>query len=194
MDLYQILRVSTDASEQEIEKAYARLLKEARYNTQINRKDVEMAFRVLGNPQQKKAYDAKLSQQTKVDSLYDAVKEKKKKARKLLSLQKMSASVGGMQWITDKAKKLILTALVLFLVAAIYFLVRFGYYLKEFSPGDVLYLRSNHARFGIVLKEEQGHYFPDGKVKQDAYLVKIGDGEEWWVPQNIVKVSCYKLK
>src|SRR3990172_5219055 len=87
MDCYQILRVPPNASRQEIDKAYRRLLKESRYDTSINLKDVESAYRVLGNVEQKKAYDSKLGWSL---SHPEEKKTKKKRKKRIKLIEKLT--------------------------------------------------------------------------------------------------------
>ena len=177
MDLYQVLSVSINASQREIEHAYQRLLKEARYNSQINRQDIELAYRVLGNPTQKAAYDKKLDQTSKLSAIGAALRRKKGKAGKQ----------------SYSARQLVRIALVLLVVAAIYFLIRFGYQLKDFSQGDVIYLKETNQRVGVIVQVEDDHLFAEAHRKRDAYLVRTPE-EERWIPANMVKAYCYKLQ
>ena len=173
MDLYQILRVSATATHQEIQQAYQRLIKECRYNAQLNRKDIELAYRVLANPLQKAQYDAKLELLTKTDTIRTKRIKKIKSPTKLVHLT-----------LTQKT----IFAVALFIVALLFYVFRYGYLLKSFSEGDVLYNKSTNKRVGKIIKIEEDHNF--GLTRSDAYLIENAQGVEQWVPQDIIKSYC----
>jgi curved DNA-binding protein CbpA len=173
MDLYQVLRVSVNASNKEIVQAYQRLIKECRYNTQLNRKDIELAYRILTNPKQKAAYDAKLESSTRRT---EVSQKKERKRRKLPHLEN-----------SELRKKFILIGILLF-VTLIFYLVRYAFLWKEFEEGDILYHKQTKSRYGRILKYEENHNF--GKYVGDAYFVETDKGQQW-VPDDIVESYCY---
>jgi curved DNA-binding protein CbpA len=179
-DLYQILRVAVDATPQEIKQAYDRLIKECRYNAQLNRQDIERAYRVLTNPTQKKQYDSRLELTTKADTIRTK-KIKKAKAPRIKPL---------LPQLTLLQKSLI--ALGLFVAALLFYSLRFGYLLKEFSEGDILYNKVTSERVGRIIKVQPNHDF--GSKRADAYLIEIREGEQQWIPQDIIKSYCDEPK
>ena len=175
MDLYQVLRVSPNSNQKEIEEAYQRLIKECRYNVRLNRRDIDLAYRVLGNPTQKALYDSKLKQ-------YDD-----RGIRKILKRRKKRAPI--LRPATQKQQVIIF--LVLIVITLGFYAIRFGYHLKSFEIGDVLYMKQGDQQLGRVVAIEKDHNF--GTARYDAYLVATGT-EKRWLPQDVVKIYCYKLK
>jgi len=172
MDLYQILRVSINATQQEIDQAYHRLIRECRYNSRLNRKDIELAYGVLANPQQRAAYNAKLAMGTTT-----AIGERRRKKR-----------LGAKSFnLTPTHKKVLLLALVLLTI--LFYAIRYGHLLQSFEEGDILYYKHGNRRMGRILKVEDNHNF--GKYVLDAYLVETDKGKQW-VPESIVKSYCYR--
>ena len=185
LDYYQVLRVAPDASTKEIEQAYQRLLKEARYDTSIDKRLVENAYKILSNTNAKNQYDA------------NQVLREKKRVTRVPKPPRDSFSLIG--WIERRTLPQLLITLVITLAIAIaFYSMRFGYKLKEFHAGDVLYEVSNDQKFGKILRVEQAH--PFGSDRMDAYQVvlepkvkRLGTSETIvWLPQESVKARCYK--
>jgi DnaJ-class molecular chaperone len=185
LDYYSILRVAPNASRKEIEQAYQRLLKESRYDTSIDRHEIENAYKVLTDLEAKSQYDTRQTMRAQ-----RTVRIEKRKRREL----------GLINWIKNLTLRQLLVALGISLSMMIsFYTFRFGHLLTEFQAGDVLYEKSTHQHFGKVLKVELKHDF--GSKQIDAYQMEldpaiveqtIADEKIVWLPQNIVKARCYK--
>lgn len=164
MNYYQVLQVSTKASQVDIDRAYQKLVKEARFDTNLNRKDIETAYRVLSNPTQKALYDAAIAEQQKEATL------KVKKIRKPMNMRQLVQVLIG-----------------LFVIALCFYLYRYSYIFANFEKGDVLINRQTGQYVGKVLGEQPGHNF--GGVKKDAYMLDTPTGKVY-VPMEQVKRTC----
>jgi curved DNA-binding protein CbpA len=176
MDFYQVLRVATDASRNEIEEAYKKLVKESRYDAAINLKDVENAYKVLGNEATKKIYDSK-----QLLASTTTQKRKKRKKRKTLFTKLTTLSF----------QQLITIFVISIVVAGVFYSVRFGYMFKDFERGDRLYDNETGKVFGVILEVQPNHLFSD--VKQDAYFIEVQvNHQKVWLPQHSVKLRYHK--
>ena len=181
-DYYSVLRLGHSASKKEIEKAHERLLKEANYDSTIDRHAVETAYRILSDIASKAQYDARQTLKTK------KVESKKKKSK--INLEDI------VLWFT--LKRLIMIMVLSLLVTLGFYWFRFGYMLQTFQPGDALLDRTSHKRYGRVLRVESEHWFGNDKiaayqVQLDASQFIIGSNERVvWIPQDVVKARCVK--
>jgi DnaJ-class molecular chaperone len=167
---YKVLGLSTRASQEEIEHAYNKMIKEAHFDRSKNRKEIEIAFLVLTDVAHKAMHDAVIDQDEKEMEI--TAKIQKKKEKKITVQQLAKIAVG------------------LFVIAVFYFFFRFGYHLKSFSPGDAIYYKSSDSLLGTVVDVESDHDF--GRTRMDAYKIKDSHGKILWIPQTDVKSSCYK--
>jgi curved DNA-binding protein CbpA len=167
---YHVLGVSTKATQEEIEHAYHKMIKEAHFDRSLNRKEIELAFLVLTDVAHKAMHDAVIDQDEKKMEITAKIQKRKKKRITVQQLAKI--------------------AIGLFIVAVVYFFFRFGYHLKSFSSGDVVYYKASDSLLGTVVSVEENHNF--GRAKMDAYKIKDPHGKIRWVPQTDVKSSCYK--
>ena len=189
LDYYQLLRVSANASRKEIEEAYHRLLKESRYDTSIDRLQVENAYRILSNLTTKDRYDTRQTLKAKRN-----VRVQKLRLKRLKSI----GSVGILGWIQRRTLPQLLVALAIVLTIGIsFYAVRYGYLLREFQAGDILYDSLTQQQFGKVLKVEEKHDF--GSRLAEAYQIELNPGLKRlnksstvvWLPQDTVKRRCY---
>ena len=180
-DYYNVLRLGHNASKKEIEKAHERLLKEAYYDSTIDKQAVETAYRILSDVPSKARYDSRHTVKTrKID------REKKLK----INLYDILA------WFT--LPRLVMILVISLLITLGFYWFRFGYVLQTFQAGDILLDRSTHKRYGRVLRVETEHIF--GNDRQPAYQVQldtsqfiIGSNERVvWLPQDTVKARCMK--
>jgi curved DNA-binding protein CbpA len=190
LDYYQILRVAPNASRKEIEQAYQKLLKESRYDTSIDRLQIENAYRILSDLGSKNRYDTRQS-----------LKSKRSDRAQKMRLRKIRAmgSVGIFGWIQRRTlPQLLATLAVVLTIAVIFYSVRYGYLLREFHAGDILYDTLTNEKFGKVLKVEVNHDF--GSKKADAYQIELNPGVKRfnksakivWLTKDTVKRRCYK--
>jgi curved DNA-binding protein CbpA len=175
MDLYQRLRVASTASQLEIDRAYQQMVKEAGYDTSIDRKDVEAAYRTLGDPTRRALYDAAQLEERKKRAATEKVQLKIKKA----AASNRNRTIG-----------LVATLVVLILLAGLYLPWRYGNSFNTFDPGDSLALRSSGKYFGRVIKEESSHNFGSG-FSGGAYLVDTGKAQVWF-PARDIQALCEK--
>ena len=171
MNYYQILGVSPSATQVEIDRAYQKLVKEARFNASMNRKDIETAYRLLSDPTKKALYDAALSE------------DSRKVTRKL----RQEKEAAGFEF--SQSKRLVVLT-VLTIAALVLFYLHYGYLLQSFSVGDVLVTKNDGKVFGTVMQTESGHMF--GSIAADAYLIQMEKGNQVWIPKDSVKLSCAK--
>lgn len=164
MNYYQVLQVSTKASQVDIDRAYQKLVKEARFDTNLNRKDIETAYRVLSNPTQKALYDAAIADQQKEATL------KVKKIRKPMNMRQMGPILVG-----------------LLVIALCFYFYRYSYIFASFQPGDVLISRETGQYVGKVIGEQPMHSFAG--VKKDAYFLDTPTGKVY-IPMDQVKRTC----
>jgi curved DNA-binding protein CbpA len=178
MDLYKVLKVPSSAKQVEIDKAYQKILKEAQYDPTIQIKQVELAYRILSDANQRSVYDVKAG-----------FAKRDKKTGKI----KTSAGKGKSKsrlTTHDRVKIESNVCIGLFVVMVVYMIFRFGFYLRNFENGDILFFRDDNRYFGTLVKMENSHAF--GPMKADAYLIKLPSKEERWYPQTDVKSLCYK--
>jgi hypothetical protein len=139
MDFYAVLRVPSTAKQIDIDRAYQKMVKEAKYDPTINIKDVEIAYKILTDATQRALYDASMADKGKKKVFPTSV-------RKLVPRK-------------EQTRPLIMIALALFVIAVAYFVFRFGYMLKNFEQGDMLYWKENDQYFGTVVAGEKDHNF-----------------------------------
>jgi curved DNA-binding protein CbpA len=177
MDLYKVLKIPSSAKQIEIDKAYQKILKEAQYDPNIQIKQVEIAYRILSDANQRSVYDIKAGY-AKRDKKTGKIqtKGKGKGKSKLTSNQRVKAESN--------------IAIALFVVMVAYMLLRFGYTLRKFDSGDILFFRDDNRYFGTLVRLENSHAF--GPLKADAYLIKLPSKDERWYPQSDVKSLCYR--
>src|SRR5262245_31714392 len=108
---YRVLGLSSKATQEEIEHAYHKLIKEAHFDRTMNRKEIELAFLVLTDVAHKAMHDAVIDQDEK--KLEITAKIQKRKTKKITVQQLAKIAIG------------------LFVIAVIYFFFRFGYHLKS---------------------------------------------------------------
>ncbi|MCI0602984.1 hypothetical protein L0156_08210 [bacterium] len=183
MDYYHKLKIAPNASRKEIEQAYQRLLKESRYDTSIDRREIENAYKVLSDLNAKSQYDTRQTI----------------RLQKTVRVQKRFKEFGVIAWIKRRTRRELLVTLGFCLSLMIsFYSFRFGYLLKTFQAGDVLYDKTTDKQFGKVLKVEQN--YPFGSKYLDAYQVELDPAAKRavdfqkvvWLPQDIVKARCYK--
>jgi hypothetical protein len=184
LDHYTKLRIARNASRNEIEQAYQRLLKEARYDTSIDRREIENAYKVLTDLDTRSQYDTRQTM----------------RLQKTTRLQKKDRfkEFRFVAWITSLTQRQLLIILGICLSLMIsFYSFRFGYLLKGFQAGDVLYDKNTHQHFGKILKVAPNHTF--GSKQADAYQIELDPStkqavhyeEVVWLPQDIVKSRCY---
>ena len=174
MDYYQLLRVTSQASTKEIEEAYQRLMKESRYDSTIDLRDVHTAYRILSDPKQKAAYDNLQRAKENRNTAYAATIKRRKRATR--------------HWKFNR-KQLLISLVVLLIITAAYYTFRFGYVLNEFTVGDVLYINDTNKRVGTLLQYEVEHNF--GAFRESAYLIHTDHGDIWY-PATQIKMRCHK--
>jgi curved DNA-binding protein CbpA len=192
LDYYQVLRVAQNASRKEIEEAHQKLIKESRYDTSIDRRQVENAYRVLSDVTAKHKYDSRQVLKAKRN-----IRVQKLRLKKLKSL----GEIGFIAWIQRRTLPQLLTTLAIVLtIAIIFYSIRFGYLLREFQAGDILYDSLSKQQFGKILKVEENHNF--GPKSVDAYQIELKarlnrmnpSTTVVWLPQDTVKQRCYTKK
>ena len=171
MDLYGLLKVPQNVKPADLDRAYQKLVRDARYDNSINRKDIEKAYRLLSDPTQRALYDATLAEKGKLLQASQRTKRIQLKA-----VHK------------DRWPRWALVILVILLLA--YYPLRFGFYLKKFDTGDQLYFRDSGQYFGKVVKSERNHKF--ATMSADALLVNTAVTGEIWFPAYDVKSLCIK--
>lgn len=174
MDLYDRLRVSSTATQLEVDRAYHKMIKEADYDASINKKEVDEAYKTLGDPTKRALYDAALQEEGK--RVY-AVKKKTVKAAEIVAAYKRR-----ILWLTG-------IAAVLLLVTATFLFFRFGYLLKSFEAGDKVYTKTGQY-YGKVVRMEKAHVFA-ADSKKDAYLLDTTYGPVWF-PADQMKLIMVK--
>jgi hypothetical protein len=170
MNFYKVLRVHSKVTQADLDRAYQHLVKESRYDNTINRKSIEIAYKILSDSTQRALYDASIAEDEKRREA--TAKSRRRRKQHQLSFKKLKA-----------------VALALTMIAVVFITYRFGYHLKIFSPGDEIYYSHSHQRLGTIVKEERNHNF--GKVKQDAYLLRLSPEKTMWIPKTDVKAVCY---
>jgi curved DNA-binding protein CbpA len=177
MDLYKVLKIPSSAKQIEIDKAYQKILKEAQYDPNIQIKQVEIAYRILSDANQRSVYDIKAGYA--------------KRDKKTGKIQTKGKGKGKSKLTSNQRVKLESNfAIALFVVMVAYMLLRFGYTLRKFDSGDILFFRDDNRYFGTLVRLENGHAF--GPLKADAYLIKLPSKDERWYPQSDVKSLCYR--
>lgn len=185
MDYYHKLRIAPNASRKEIEQAYQRLLKESRYDTSIDRREIESAYKVLSDLSAKSQYDTR-----QTTRLHKTTRIRKRDRFK---------EFGFVTRLQNLTTRQLLVALGICLTLMISFYgFRYGHLLKNFQAGDVLYDRTTHEQFGKILKVTPNYVF--GTKQLDAYQIQLDPAAKRavnfepvvWLPQDIVKLRCYK--
>lgn len=172
---YQVLKLGMFATPAEIEEAYQRLMREAWVDKKIDREEVEKAYKVLINPQQKTSYDSWLEEEIRRAENVNSTgvrRRSKPEPKKRLKIT---------------LKHLSLTLLFLFLVAGGFFGWRYGYQLRNFHVGQVLIYKNTGEVVGTIVAEENGHTF--GSVNADAFLIKNKD-KQFWLPKYNAQILC----
>jgi len=177
MNLYERLRVPGTASQLEIDRAYQQMVKEAGYDPSINRKELEAAYRTLGDPTKRALYDAGQLEERKKKSAAEKVQLK---VRKDAAAEK------------SRPVKLAIGLAVLLLLGGLYFPWRFSHRFQTFAPGDTLIMKSNGQYYGKVVKQEPAHVFQTGNAA-NAYLIDTDHGQVW-TPAGDIQVLCAKVE
>lgn len=173
MDYYEVLKVPTSATQVDLDRAYQKLIKDARYDNSINRKDIELAYRTLSDATQRALYDATQAERTKRT---EATQRTQRIAdRKVVKV--------------NRERVLKIAFALLLLIALVYYPIRFGYHLKTFKAGDTLYFKDDARYFGKISRVEDDHDF--GIAKSDAYLIQVGSQNQVWWPAEDVKALCF---
>jgi DnaJ domain len=172
---YQVLQLGMFATPPEIEEAYQRLMREAWVDKKIDREEVEKAYKILINPQQKSSYDSWLEEEIRrAENLNTTgVRRRSRPERKKpfkITLRQLSV-----------------TLLILLIVAAGFFAWRYGYQLKNFHVGQVLIYKNTGEVVGTIIAEENSHSF--GTVNADAFLIKNND-RQFWLPKYNAQILC----
>lgn len=170
MDYYGMLKVPSGATQVELDRAYQKLIRDARYDNTVNRKEIETAYRTLSDATQR--------------ALYDATQAEKAKREQASLKMKRPVLKGTM----SRQGPLTIVLVVFFLIALVYLPLRFGYHLKHFNVGDSLYFKDDNQYFGKITQIEENHNF--GRASADAYLIKTKDGDDLWWPVTDVQVIC----
>lgn len=173
---YQILKIGMFATPEDIEEAYQRLMREAWVDKNINREEVEKAYKVLINPQEKPRYDAWLEEEIR-------------------RLESVKTTGIGRKYSRPESKKpfkitrkqLSITLLIVFLAGAGFFGWRYGYQLKAFHVGQTLIYKNSGEVVGTIVAEENAHSF--GSVNADAFLIKNKD-RQFWLPKYNAQILC----
>jgi len=168
LDYYQVLRISQNASKKEIDQAYDRLMKESRYDASIDRRLVESAYRIPGDPIHKVAYDSMVSTKEQNGKV-------KRWSPKFLS-----------------RRDLLRTLVVLSIATVIFYWYRFGHLLKDFDVGDVVYMAEGKRKLGRIVEVERNHRFQT--FTAGAFLVKKDSGETVWLTKKDMQIHCYRKK
>jgi curved DNA-binding protein CbpA len=182
MDLYQVLKVPSNAKQVEIDKAYQKLLKESQFDPTIQIKHVELAYRILSDATQRSVYDIKAG-----------YAKRDKKTGKMVSPSKKDKSKSKSKSLLSAERRVKIEsnfAVGLFLLMVAYMIFRFGFMLRSFENGDILFFRDDNRYFGTLVRGESSHAF--GPMKADAYLIKLPSKDERWYPQSDVKSLCYR--
>ena len=180
LDLYQVLKVPSNAKQIEIDKAYQKLLKESQFDPSVQIKHVELAYRILSDVNQRELYDVKAG-----------YAKRDKKTGKMVSPSKKGKSKSKSGFSADSRVKMESNfAIGLFVLMVVYMVFRFGFMLRSFEGGDILFFRDDNRYFGTLVRMENSHAF--GPLKSDAYLIKLPSKDERWYPQSDVKSLCYR--
>ena len=168
--LYEVLRVNSAASQVDIDRAYQRMVQESSYDTSLNRKDIELAYRTLRDPTQRTLYDYSLSEDKK--KVETTAKHKKIEFRREKAFEVLRYCVIG-----------------LFLIVAVFWGMRYGYHLKSYSVGDNIYYKSTDLPLGKIVKIQNDHLF--GYMQKAGALIQTKDGDQVWYPMSDLKSACY---
>jgi len=176
LDYYQILRIGQAASRKEIEQAYNKLMKESRYDTSIDRIEIEKAYRILIDLPSKAKYDAR----------------KKIKSAIRTRAAKRKSHKGFTGWVTSLTlQQLLMILSVALVLASGYYYFRFGYLLQDIQAGDVIYDIANGREYGKVVMVEDPHDF--NGIPQDGYKVQLRMQDRTvWIPGNVLKARFRK--
>jgi curved DNA-binding protein CbpA len=168
---YEVLQVNSAASQMDIDRAYQRMVQESSYDTTINRKDIELAYRTLRDPTQRTLYDYSLSEVKK--KLDTTAKKKKRTFHREKMFQVLRYCTIG-----------------LFIIVVGYWVLRFGYHLKTYSVGDQIYNKQSDTYMGKIVQIQNDHNF--GAVHKTGCLVEESDGHQVWYPLTDLQSACYK--
>jgi curved DNA-binding protein CbpA len=168
--LYEVLRVNSAASQVDIDRAYQRMVTESSYDTSINRKDIELAYRTLRDPTQRTLYDYSLSEDKKKVEI--TAKHKKIAFKREQAFDVLRYCVIG-----------------LFLIVGVFWWMRYGYHLKSYSVGDNIYYKSTDAPLGKIMQIQSNHSF--GSARADGVLIQTKEGTQVWYPLSDLKSACY---
>jgi hypothetical protein len=169
--LYEVLQVNPAASQVDIDRAYQRMVKESSYDTSINRKDIELAYRTLRDPTQRTLYDYSLS-------------EDKKKVENTAKHKRIAIK-------REKAFELLRYCVIgLFIIAVAFWALRYGYHFKSYAVGDQVYYKSTDVYLGKILQIQSNHNF--GGATTRAILIQTREGDQIWFPLGDMQYACYK--
>ena len=171
IDFYQILKVPSNAKQVDIDRAYQKMIKEARYDQTINRKQVETAYRTLSDATQRALYDATSAAKTKQAQVNQRIRERESR-------------------VDRRFQRLTIVFIVSLVIFIGYYTYRFGYYVKSFAPGDQLYFKDTGRYLGKIKEKDDQHGF--GGDRRPAFLVITPDNQEIWYPSGDVKSLCEK--
>jgi len=169
--LYEVLRVNIAASQVDIDRAYQRMVSESSYDTTINRKDIELAYRTLRDPTQRTLYDYSLSEDKKnveVTAKHKKIVFKREQAFEILRY----------------------CVIALFLIVAVFWWMRYSYHLKSYAVGDNVYYTSSDLPVGKIIQIQNDHLF--GSARKDGCLIQTKEGDQVWYPLSDLKSACYK--
>ncbi|HSE43451.1 MAG TPA: J domain-containing protein [Acidobacteriota bacterium] len=186
MDIYKVLKVPVNATDKEIDQAYRKLIKESQYDSSIQVKELEIAYRILSDSKQRAIYDSKKGIAAKPATGFKGFKASLKGGKKK----------GKQKGFVDHKKRernLIKITAGLFVISLTYYFLRFGYHLKSFDLGNKIYFKDTNVLFGTLVSEEDNHKFASGG-EADGYQVRLPSNEIIWFPATDVKTLCYGKK
>jgi curved DNA-binding protein CbpA len=187
MDIYKVLKVPVGATDKEIEQAYRKLMKESQYDSSIQVKELEIAYRILSDAKQRAIYDSKKGIKVTAPKGIQGVKAALKGGNKKGKQQHKFVDH------RQREKNMIKITAALLLIGMVYYFIRFGYHLKSFDPGSKIYYKDSNALFGTLVSAEDDHKFASGGVA-DGYQVRLASDETIWFPATDVKTLCYGKK
>lgn len=170
---YEILGIKPDAAKPEIDRAYLAL----KTGSQLQAEQLwalERAYVSLSDPNLKRKYDAEQLQRSETNQT--------RQTRQSSSRGRERAPVDPI--VAARRARLVLAvsglafALVIYTQVWPHFAVRY----RTFPTGTVLVQVVNSQPFGTVVSFEGSHRFPQGKVAP-AYLLRLVNGEERWLPK-----------
>jgi len=170
LDYYHVLRLSRSASKKEIEQAHDQLLKEAMYDTTIDSRMVESAYRILSDPAHKAVYDLSFSLKA--------------------SGGKAKPKSGFLQSLARKDLLRILAVLVV--ITSLFYWHRYSHLIKQFDVGDTVYMSETNEKIGKISQMENSHDF--GTFTGNAFLITKDSGETTWLLKRNIQIHCYRKK